>query len=79
MIEKVIKLSCDWCGCHEETSMKGVGEKRFRKKSESRGWFKVVSGKDGVLDFCCQKCREDHVAEQNYMNSMSFFGKVETN
>ena len=64
MIEKVIKLSCGWCGECEECSVKGIGLKRMRKNENRRGlkdksvqgWFTLLMGEENILDFCCQEC-----------------------
>ena len=60
MIEKIIKLTCDWCGDWQQSSTKYIGIKRFRKKAENWGWKRVVSGDGKILDFCCEECYENY-------------------
>ena len=48
MVEKVVKISCDWCANFQETSLKGIGLKSMRKKAAKWGWLSVLKGNGGV-------------------------------
>jgi hypothetical protein len=66
MIETMIKISCDWCTGFDElekTLHKGIGEKTFEKKSEERGWLKVVTPK-GARHFCNEDCKTAYLKNE---------------
>lgn len=59
MIDKVVRITCDWCGDFQQTSRKGVGMKRFEKMAlKEYGWKDMIVAGYGRRHFCCQECYE---------------------
>ena len=59
MIEKIIKISCDYCHGYQESSLKGTGIKNMVKKAERWGWKTLLIAGKGIYHFCDEECLED--------------------
>ena len=69
MTEKLIKISCDWCGDWQESSLKGTGEKTLRKKAQRDwDWKSVLLGNSEIRDFCCIECYEHWKSEESFFS-----------
>jgi hypothetical protein len=68
MVEKVVKISCDWCGHFDESSIKGIGIKTLVKNSEKRGWLTITVAGESVKHYCCEDCLNEYKKESCQSN-----------
>lgn len=64
MIDKVIQLTCDWCGAYQNSSRKGIGLRTFVKKSIAWGWKEIDLGLKGLFHVCSDECYEKFKKEK---------------
>lgn len=59
MTDKTVKITCDYCGDWDESTIKGIGEKRLRRRRINDGWISLVVAGSYIRDFCSQDCYDN--------------------